>query len=36
LNALQILAELGPGRVMAQMEREEDAALARSIKALGG
>lgn len=36
MNALQILAERGPGQRIAAMERDEDAALRQSLKALGG
>lgn len=36
LNALQIIAEQGPGMAAAEAQRREDAAFAESMRALGG
>ena len=36
MNALQILAEQGPGQIIAEMEAKEDAIVAATRKALGG
>jgi hypothetical protein len=36
MNALQILAEMGPGRLIAAQEDREEAAYRAAVKALGG
>lgn len=36
MNALQIVAEFGPGRILSRLEDEEEAQYRATVKALGG